>query len=204
MSGNREQVTADLVYVDRGLPGCLHSIGVEIDIGLGSDLANFLDRLHHSGFVVGGHDRDQLCIGPQGSLHVGGVDQATAIHRNRSDLNATLLQVLAGIHHRVMLDGRGDDVIAGLHEARDREIVSLGAAAGEDDFRRAASQQLGNTLPRTLDGSARLLSMVVNGRGIAEVLAEVRTHGVQHLGENRGRGVIVEINAAHCHPYLLY
>jgi len=29
------------------------------------------------------------------------------------------------------------------------------------------------------------------------MLSKIRTHGLEHLGQNRGRGVVVEVNAMH-------
>ena len=42
--------------------------------------------------------------------------------------------------------------------------------------------------------------MMVDGRGVAEVLPEIRAHGLEHLGQNRRCGVIVEVNAMHTEP----
>jgi len=39
--------------------------------------------------------------------------------------------------------------------------------------------------------------MVMDGRGVPEVLAELRAHGIQHLREHRGGRVVVEVNPAH-------
>ena len=85
----------------------------------------------------------------------------------------------------------------GFTKPEDREVVGLGAAAGEDDLGGAAAEQLGHRLARALDRRPRLLSMMVDGRRVAEVLAEVGPHGLQHLGQH-GRGrVVVEIDSAH-------
>src|ERR1039457_987331 len=92
-----------------------------------------------------------------------------------------------------MLHGRGDDVIARLHQAKQRQIVALGAAAGEDDLRRTAVQQLGNLLARVLHGGARLLSLLMNGRRVAKLLEEVGTHGLKHFGDRKS----TRLNSSH-------
>ena len=104
-----------------------------------------------------------------------------------------------------MLYRRGDDVIVRLHQAKQRQVVAFGAAAGENDLRGTAVQQLGNLLTRVLDRGARLLSLLVDGRRVAEPLEEVRTHRLKHLGQKRRRGVVVEIDAVHgrCSLYAL-
>src|SRR5664280_2411486 len=96
-----------------------------------------------------------------------------------------------------MLHGRGDDVIARLHQAKQRQVVALSASAGEDDLRRTAVQQFRNLLARMLYRGARLLSLLMNGRCIAELLEEVGTHGLKHFGKKRRGGVVVEVDPLH-------
>ena len=85
----------------------------------------------------------------------------------------------------------------GSGEAKNCQVVAFSAAAGEDDLRGAASQQRGDRFARPLDRRPRLLSMVMNGRRVPEVLPEVGLHGLKDLGQDGGGGVIVEIDAAH-------
>ena len=65
--------------------------------------------------------------------------QPELVHRQVGDLEALLFQLLAGVQHGVVLDLRGDDVVAlipaGVGRAADGPIVALGAAAGEVDLR---------------------------------------------------------------------
>src|SRR5580704_14532649 len=96
-----------------------------------------------------------------------------------------------------MFDARGDDVVACGNQARNRKIVGLGAAAGENDFRSATTQQRRYGLAGVFDGSPRLLPMMMDGGSIAELLSEIRTHRLEHVGQQRSRGVIVEVNAVH-------
>ncbi len=91
----------------------------------------------------------------------------------------------------------GDEVIARLDDARDRQIVGLRAPAGKDDFASAATQKAGHLLPRALHGSPRPLAVKMNRRCIAKVLTKKRPHGRQHLGQKRGGGIVIEIDAAH-------
>ncbi len=97
----------------------------------------------------------------------------------------------------MVLDCGGNDVVAGLGQSEDGEVVAFGAATGEDDFGRAAAQQIGNRFAGPFDGGTRLLSMMVDRGGVAEVLGEVRAHGVQNLGQHGRARVIVEIGASH-------
>src|SRR5207249_9204851 len=101
-----------------------------------------------------------------------------------------------------MLDGRRDDVIAGLCQTwlcqtEDGEVVSFSAAAGKYDFRSAATQKIRNRFARALHGGTRFLPMMMDGRRVPEMLTEVGPHGLENFGENGGAGVIVEIDSAH-------
>ena len=46
----------------------------------------------------------------------------------------------------------------------------------------AAAQQRSHRFARTLHGCSRVLSMMVDGRRVAKMLAEVRPHGLHDLG----------------------
>jgi hypothetical protein len=48
-----------------------------------------------------------------------------------------------------------------------------------------------------LDCSAGVLAVLVDGTGVAVVLHPVGTHGLEDLGEKRGRGVGVEVDSVH-------
>ena len=100
----------------------------------------------------------------------------------------------------MVLYARRDYMIARRNPSGHGEIVALRTTAGEDDFRRAAPQQIGHGFARVLDRGPRLLPMVMDGRGIAEALLEVGTHGLEHLGQNRRCRVVVEIDALHTEP----
>src|SRR5207302_970515 len=73
-------------------------------------------------------------------------------------------------------------------------------AAGENYFRCAAAEQVGYRFARVLDRSPSLLSVMMDGRGISEAFPEKGAHGFEHLGQNRGGGVVVEVNAMHTEP----
>ena len=170
VAGDGEQVAADLLHVDGELAGCLDGVGVEIDVGFGGDLADLFDGLDRAGLVVGHHDADELGIRPERAAHVGRIDDAFAAYGQKGHLDAALCQALGGVEDGVVFDGRGDEVVAGLDESEDGEIVALGASAGEDDLGGAAVQQRGDRLAGVLDGGAGVLAVEVDRRGVAEGL----------------------------------
>ena len=104
--------------------------------------------------------------------------------------------LLARAQDRGMYGDRGDHA-TGAHgvpgSPEDREVVRLRAARGEDDLVGAASKQQGHFGSRLLDCAACLAAVRVQARGVPEALAQEGEHGVQHLGQNRGGGVVVEV-----------
>ena len=102
------------------------------------------------------------------------------------------------MEHGVVLGGGGDEVIARLAGAEKGEIVGFGAARGEDELGGAAVEEPGELVSRMVDGGAGALTLLMGGTGIAEAFVEVRAHGLENLGQERGRGVGIEIDARGC------
>src|SRR5207302_8981203 len=100
----------------------------------------------------------------------------------------------------MVLDTGGDHVVALARQPEDSQVVRFGAAAGENDLRVPAPEQHRNRLPCALHGRPRFLPVMVDRRGIPEMLAEVGLHGLKNLGQH-GRGrVVVEIDSLHGSP----
>src|SRR5262249_19548145 len=125
------------------------------------------------------------------------IHDATGIDRDITDLDTSLLERVTGIQDGVVFHGRGNDVVARLCQAEDSKIVAFGPTAGEDDFGRTASQERGYTLPGIFYRSAGVLAVMVDGRRIPELRAVKRPHRFEHLGQQRRRGVVVHVDAAH-------
>ncbi len=88
-------------------------------------------------------------------------------------------------------------MIARLHQSKQSQIVALGTAAGEDNLRWPAVQQLRNLLARMLHRRARLLALLMNGRRVAKLLEEVGAHRLKHFGKKWSCSVIVEVDPMH-------
>ena len=197
VAGDREQVAADPGHVDGKLSGGLDGVGMEVDVGLGGDAAYFFDRLDGSRFVVGEHDADELGVAAKGAAKVVGIDDAVASHGKEGDLDAAVSQPFCGVEDGVVLDGRGDEVVAGIGESEEGEVIAFGASACEDDLGGAAVEQGGDGFAGVLDGGAGVLAVVVDGGGVAEVLEHVWAHRLEDLGVE-GRGSVgVHVDAAH-------
>src|SRR5688572_2075378 len=196
---DRGQVGLRLGHVERHLADGLDGVGMQQDALLLRDRPDLGRRLQHADLVVGRHDRDQdRLVGDRGA-QILDVDPPVLLHREIGDAVALLLELLAGVDHRLVLDHTGDDVIAllaiHLGDALDRQVVGLGRAAREDDLLRIGADEVRDLLARGLDG---LLSLpaegVVAARRIAEVVGEVRQHRLDDPWIDGRRGVIVHVN----------
>ena len=98
---------------------------------------DMLDRMHHAGFVVGEHDRDERGVVADRVAQRVHVEAARAVDAEIRNAVARRLEALDGIQHGGVFDLRGDDVAliaARIHDTADGEVVRLGAAAREDDL----------------------------------------------------------------------
>ena len=80
-------------------------------------------------------------------------------------------------------------------------IARFGAAGREDNLVRLRFQEGGDLNAGTFDGVVGRFSVAVRAGWVAEVLAQIREHGVENGGVDRRGGVVVEINRVHdnCH-----
>ena len=110
--GDGEQIHAEVIHVERELAGGLHGVAVEVHIRFGGDAADFFDGLNRAEFIVCVHHADENCFGAQRAANFFGIDDARAPDWHVGDVDALLFERLAGVEDRVMLDRRGDDVLA--------------------------------------------------------------------------------------------
>jgi hypothetical protein len=83
------------------------------------------------------------------------------------------------------------------HDAFKREVVALRSAAGETNFIRIAAQQSGHSRTRIGNRFARCSPHTVGARWIAVMHREKWLHCFHDAGRDRGRGVVIEVNATH-------
>ena len=194
---HRQQVAANLFHVDGHLASRLHSVGMEEDVRFGGNRADSIHVLQHARFIIGVDNAYELGVRLDRAAHVVGVEQAAGIDRQVCDLAANFFEALAGVEDGVVLDGRSDDVVAGLDDAKKRKVVAFRTPTGEDDFGSAAVQQLRHLLASVFHSGSRLLALLVNRGRIAELLHEVRPHGVEDFRQQRAGSVVVEVYAVH-------
>ena len=183
------------VRVEEG-SGLMGDFGQGRNVGNGADLIVRITQGHEYG--VGAHYRGQGLSGHGpigGQVHLGdgeSVDPGEELHRGE---------------HRFVLDGRGDDMsprrlrgpspslgLSAEGHADDREIVRLGAAAGERDIRGAQAEHLCHPSAGIGEGFGWSASEFVMAGRVAERAGQVgpcRFEGFSAHG-CRGRGVEVE------------
>ena len=164
-----------------------------------SDLSDFLNGLDGADLVVGHHDADEGGIGADGSLHVLRADIALRGGLDIGDFKAQALQRSHAVHDGVVLKRTGDEVLLvlaclGKGSALDRPVVSLRAAAGEEDLRRGSMDGLGHLRAAGVHELLGLVANAVVAAGVAAGTAQGLDHDSQHLGCAGSRGGIVEID----------
>ena len=96
-----------------------------------------------------------------------------------------------------MLDRAHDQVLlrscVGARRAEHREIVRLGATAGEDHLGRRRVNQRRDLPARGFQALLRALPEMVDTRRVTIRLTQARHDRVQHFGRERRGGVMVEI-----------
>lgn len=75
-----------------------------------------------------------------------------------------------------------------------RRVVALGATRREDDLHRMGTDQLSNLSPGGFDYRLQLGSEFVGAGRIPPFRDEVRHHGLQHLWQDGGGGIVVEVD----------
>ena len=174
---------------------------MEANSGVRGNLANLPDRLHHPGLVVRHHHADEPGTGPQGSANVLGSNHSLAIDRQEIHGNATLAQPFHSMQHGMVLNAAGNHMIAGLDQPKDRKIIALRTAAGENHLRLPAAQKIGHTGPRLLDRPPCMLPFLVNRGRIPERLQQKRPHRLKHFRQKRRSSIRIQVNSPHTSFY---
>ncbi len=141
------EVDLGVLQVDVHLAGALRRIHVQQDAAGPGDLANGGNVGDGANLVVHVHQRDQNGVVTQGRFHRCRMDQAGALLGVEiGHLESFALELAAGVQHRLVLDLRGNDVLAlALIEvggALDGQVVGFGCARGPHDLARVGVDQI--------------------------------------------------------------
>ena len=161
------------------------------------------DRLDRADLVVGPHDADErdvdrvAAMAASQGLRVRPArvrrPAATRPRRPRARPARGPGRARRGARRRSPGSGRGAGPRrGGPVEALDREVVRLGAAAGEDHLAGPRAERLGQRLAGLLDDAARPAAGRVQRRRVADH-AEALRHRLDRLGDHRRGGRVVEV-----------
>ena len=205
--GDGDRVDAELRRRQRQPPGCLHRVDVHRDAALPGDRGDGRDILDRAHLVVRVADAHERRVVAQGACDVGRGDPRLGVDRHMRDVEPVHAgQVLRGLQHRLVLDGRRDEVagaaseLRGDRDALDREVVRLGAARGEDDVAGAEAEHARHARPGVGERLGRGFADGVVARRVAEPVGEERHHRLEHLGPHRTRRGVVEVAERHVSP----
>ncbi len=196
--GEGHQVDLELVQVDLDLAGRLCGVDVEQHAAGAGQLADGGDVVDGADLVVHVHDRDQDGVVTQRRLDQSRSDQAIFSRLQVGHFETFALQLATGVEDRLVLDLRGDDVLAlarvEVRDALDRQVVGLGGAGGPDDLAGIGVDQFGHLATGVFHG---FFGFPAEHVGTRSRVAEVAVHQqafAHFLGDagidGSGRGVI--------------
>ena len=172
---------------------------------LGEPIGDRRDRLHDASLVVDVHHAGEQRVRPDGRAHLVRVHGAPRIGRgDDGHAEAAAFQLANRLQHRVVLDGRRDEVPAwawavvtllragGLGQTEDGQVVALGRAAREHDVAAGGVDHGRDLLASLFDGPAGAAAVVVRAAaGVAELVVQKAQHRLPHARvEGRGRGAV--------------
>ena len=184
MSREREQVSIESCNIYRQRASCLYGINMKGYFFGSTDTTNLRDRFNGTDFVIGIHNRDEDCLVGNCSPHIIRIYTCISIDRYIGGFETKTLKVLAGVQYSVMLNWRGDDMIAfflrGKSDPFNSQVITFRATACERDFCWAAIQEISYLLTSTINGLHGVTPKGVDAAGVAIFSCEVRQHSVQH------------------------
>ena len=187
-----------LVYMDRHLTKGLYGVCVEQNAVLMGNLTNLFDGLNGSDLVICKHHGNQDGLRTDGFLQLVDLHDTILIYGQISNLIAVLLQPLAGVQDRMMLDLCGNNVFSFalicLCSRFQSPVVGLASACGEINLLGLRAQRIRDGLSCFCDGLFALASKAVYGRGVAVMLCEIGQHGLYNFRRCLCGRRVIQIN----------
>ena len=167
------------------------------------DFRDLRDRKQHAGFIVRPHQRDECGACSQCLPERIEVQPPLGVDRQVGDVHALRLQVTQQHQRRGMFDLAGDDVApvrARGERSEDGQMIRFGAAAGEYDFRSRCAEAFGHRQARIGQHPFGALAQAVLARCVERSGTQAGVDGVQTLRRERGRCIVIEVDAPgdHC------
>src|SRR5581483_2953615 len=184
----------------------LNRVNMEGDLTSPTDPPNLFNRLDGANLVIGVHDRGERGLIGDSLFQFTRVNASILVNRQVGHSKAETLQVLAGVEDGMMLDRRGDDVLALLlgseGHALDRQIIALGTAADKGNFRWPRMNRFRYLFARTINGLHGIATKRIDAAGIAIFGGQIGHHSIQHAPVKRGGCGMIEIDSALWHTFL--
>ena len=194
-----QQVHPQLRRGEGELQEALHPVAVE-EGGAAQppdQLGGLGHRQHRAQLVVHQYHGHQHRVRPQSGLQLLQGDIPLPVGAEVGHLIPLPLQLPAGLQHRGVLNGGGDDVaptaLSQLHRPPDGPVVPLGAAGGEEHLLRPAAQAGGHISAPAGHTVCRLTAQGIAGGGVAPPLCHGLHRRLDRLRADRGGGRIVKI-----------
>ena len=194
--GEAEDVDAHFLHIDVENSGSLGGIDDVDELMPSGDGTDFCDIQQISREIGAMGGDDGLCIGTNFLFKILVADISQGIRRQNRQLHALILQLVEGTEHGVVLQCRGDHMVAGVQNALDGGVQGLGRIGGKGDALRAfRAEKLGQCRPGIVNDPRRAQRTAVDApAGIAEGL-----HGLNHrlndaVGLAQCGGGVVEID----------
>ena len=130
VAARRHEIDLQFIDIERDMGVRLDGIGMEEDALAGfrcmllKARTDLCDRLEGADFIVGDHDADKQRIRTDRRHHRIRIDMALVIDWQIGHIEASLLEIRAGVQDRMMLDLVGDDMTA-LHRCFTAALVFL-------------------------------------------------------------------------------
>ena len=152
VAGHAHQIEGLDTDVERDLARRLRGVGMEDDPARMAAPGDLGERGDYADLVVGGHDRDEARVVPQGVVEIGERKAPFLVHGKLGYRPTASGERTTRIEHRGMLGRDGDEMARladRIREAEDRQVVALGRTAREDDLARLGGpEQLREPLRR--------------------------------------------------------
>ena len=166
--------------------------------GPGRRLGHRADLLNRADFGIGEGERDQRHVGIDGGGDLLRRQAALAVGSDLNDGETARSQICHRRENRGVLYRGADDLASSrkrLERAINREVVGLGATAGENELARLGPDKRGDLSAGSLEHPARGLPRAMHRCGIAGPRLEDARDGGLGLGASGRTGIMIEIGA---------
>ena len=200
VGGEREQVDAHRSHVHWNLPNGLHGVGMNERAMLVSDRGQLGHRLNRADLVVGVHNRNEGGLVRNDGAQSLGIDDARLVDGEQGRPPPAPRECLQRVEHGFVLDRAGNQMLrpVGSSASATPRIAKLSDSVPPLVYTTSEGSALirAATAARASSRAAfALLSEVVDARGVAELVACRRHDGVDDVWADRGRRVVVEVDA---------